>query len=64
MIRLMIAVVLGFLRVVGHKSPAYQAIAHMYVGAMFAHYKDRWSLILAIALTVLEAACFFMLRNQ
>jgi len=35
-VNLLIALVLAVLRIAGHKSEAFQAIAHMYVGGLFA----------------------------
>jgi 1,4-dihydroxy-2-naphthoate octaprenyltransferase len=66
----LIAVVLGGLRIVGVKHEAFQAVAHLYVGFLFgvgaATYvegnTDRGCLWLAIGLSVLELVCFLVFR--
>lgn len=58
-----IAVALGVLRVMGHKSEAFQAVAHLYVGGLFGAFfagRVRLYLYLAIGLSLTEAACFLL----
>lgn len=59
------AVVLGAFRLCGLKSEPFQAIAHVYVGALFGAYlvgRRRLYLVLAVALTVLEVIAFVAFR--
>jgi hypothetical protein len=69
-ILLIVAIVLGALRIGGHTSEAYQAVAHLFVGGLFAagyvKYQYTWTnggqiamnkIWLGVALSVLEVAC-------
>jgi hypothetical protein len=63
---LAVALALGAIRVAGHTSPAFQAAAHLFVGVLFGAWfmgRERWNawlLYLALALSVLELACFLL----
>lgn len=66
---LLIAVILGLIRVFGEKGQAFQAAAHFYVaGLIVAAYYDKKNRVhfgfLAVALTVLEVVCFFTLKGK
>jgi hypothetical protein len=60
----MTSVLLAVLRVAGIKHPAFQAVAHLWVGfllgAWAAGYR-LWFLGLAVGLSVVEVVCFFVL---
>ena len=59
--------VLGALRVLGHKSQAFQAAAHLYMGAMGATwwYTRNPALIwLFVGLSVLEVVCFVVQHRK
>lgn len=75
MIRIVISVVIAGLRIAGIHSALYQAAAHLFVGGLFAAWwtqrgKGFWdvdakgftNLLLAIALTIVEVACFVWFR--
>ena len=54
-----IAVILGALRVLGVKHPAFQAAAHLYVGGLFTAYafsRRPLHLLTALAITAVEVA--------
>ena len=56
-----VAVVLGALRVVGFKSPAYQAVAHLFVGFLIGGAVMTGGglyAVLAVGLSVVEVAVF------
>lgn len=65
------AVVLAGLRIAGIKHPAFQAVAHLYVGFLFGAWadsrahgnSDRGCFWLAIALSVVELICFLTFRH-
>ena len=75
MLRFTLCVVLGGLRVAGVTSPAFQAVAHLFVGGLFGGWlvlrqeidtvsveeanKNFW---MAIGLSVLELVCFLWFR--
>ena len=60
-----VALALAFLRVAGHRSSFFQAVAHLFVGGLFgAWMHDRTAkpyLYLALGLTAVEVACFLLL---
>lgn len=61
---LLAAIAIALLRVMGHKSEAFQAIAHLEVGGLFGAWfatRDRGYLGLALALTLVEVICFLLL---
>jgi hypothetical protein len=65
MLWILIAVILGGLRIAGVKHLAFQAAAHLYLGWLIGvwWYGDkRLALWLAIALSILEVACFFSVK--
>lgn len=56
-------VALAAMRIAGHKEEWFQALAHLYVGIMIGSYfgsrcEDRGAMLMAVALTVVEVACF------
>jgi hypothetical protein len=56
---------LAALRIAGHKSPAFQAVAHIFVGGLFGAWAHggkpaRPYLWLAVLLSLVELACFLM----
>ena len=62
---LIIAIVLGVLRIHGIKHEAFQAAAHLYVGGLLGAYfsgKNKEFLWIAIGLSVLEVVCFFLVK--
>lgn len=66
MIAVTAAVGLGIARVGGVRLPGFQAVAHLYVGALFvggATGGGRWLLWLAAGLTLVEGLCFVFLVN-
>jgi hypothetical protein len=57
------AVALGLLRAAGVKSVLFQANAHLFVGGLIGAYavgRDKLYLWLAVALSVVETICFFL----
>lgn len=67
LVNLAFAVVLAILRATGHKSEAFQAVAHLYEGGLFAAYVwggDRFYLDLFVGLAIIETLCFFALGNR
>lgn len=64
---LMIALTLSVVRIIGIKSIAFQAIAHLFVGGLIgaactSETSRRWVyLAVAVTLSVVETACFFYL---
>lgn len=77
MINVIIAIVLGTLRIIGVKHIAFQAIAHLYVGGLFTAGYCNWSsaytesrkasrlyLFLGIFLSILELTCFIIMRKH
>jgi hypothetical protein len=57
-----VAFVLAALRIAGHKSQAFQAVAHLFVGALLGQsYYEGWrrspSFWLAVVLSIIELAC-------
>lgn len=57
---IIIALVLGSLRIYGVKHEAFQAVAHLYVGGLFGAWlvtKEKFYLWIFIILTVLETVC-------
>lgn len=65
MLLVAIAVALGGIRIFGIKSALFQAVAHLYVGGLFAVYFKTWErfyLYLALGLTLLEVVCFLLLK--
>ena len=65
LVNVLISVALGIPRILGYKSQAYQAIAHLYVGGLFAAWwtgGNRGLLWIAIGLSILELACFLWFR--
>lgn len=63
-----VAVVLAVLRMAGFASAFFQAIAHVFVGGLFAAWiadrQNRKYLALGIALTVVEVGCFLILGRS
>jgi hypothetical protein len=62
-----IAIALGILRVAGHKSQRFQAIAHLFVGGLFTAAYFRWDAVLlavAVALSLVELATFLVQRAR
>jgi len=70
-VNIAIALLLAGIRIAGHKSPSFQAVAHLFVGGCLGvwlaplgtswlDWKSMW-LWLAIALSVIEVICFFTL---
>jgi hypothetical protein len=62
----LIAVALGAVRIAGHTGIPFQAVAHVYVGAMFgAYWAGRRELYAALAggLTAIEVICFIFFRH-
>ena len=70
-----IAVIFAIIRIAGHKSEAFQAVAHLFVGWLFGaayfQYRPRKSSamparlppsMLPIALSLIELACFLWFR--
>jgi hypothetical protein len=58
------ATLLAAVRVAGHRSPAFQAVAHLYVGGLLGAWAATHRaapLLLAAALSAVEIACFFFL---
>lgn len=61
------AAVLAGLRIAGHKSEVFQAVAHLYTGGLVGGYfgsgrKDKVCLALAVGLSVVETICFLIGR--
>ncbi len=60
---LLLALLIGGLRVFGVTHVAYQAAAHLFVGGLFGAWlmdkHRKWLLVLFVAMTVLETICFF-----
>lgn len=67
----LIALTLAIVRIAGHKSPAFQAVSHIFVGWLMGagiyQYRSTWTeggeeamkkIWLAIGLSVVETACF------
>lgn len=74
-IRIVVSLVIAGLRIAGVTHESYQAAAHLFVGGLVAAYwtqrgtgfwdvdsKGFTNLLLAIALTVVEVACFLWFR--
>lgn len=62
-----ITILLCFLRIIGEKSPSFQASAHLFVGGLIGAYAVRhnpWWIALSIVLCVVEVACFFAFREK
>ena len=64
---ILIGVVLGLLRAFGHKSQAFQAIAHLYMGGLIA----AWWILrvplygwLVIILSLVEVVCFVAFKGR
>lgn len=67
MIVVILAIVIGLLRVAGVKTLLCQALAHCFVGGLFGAYfagKNKQYLILALSLTVLETVVFLATRHS
>lgn len=74
MIRIAISIVLAVLRIAGIHTAAYQAAAHLFVGALIGAFVIQWdrdgwggyhqrlNLWLTVALSVVEVACFVWFR--
>jgi hypothetical protein len=69
MLAILIAVALAALRIAGHKSEAFQAVAHLFVGGLLTYgwevdksrfHPKTWELSawLAVSLSAVEVACF------
>lgn len=61
---ILLAIVIGSLRVAGVKSELFQAIAHLYVGGLLGCYagtSHEFWLYLAWILSLLELVCFLVL---
>lgn len=59
------SVALALIRAGGEMGQAFQAVAHVFVGGLFAAYattKRPIHLVLAIALSVVEVACFLYFK--
>jgi hypothetical protein len=72
-VNILIAVALAALRIAGHKSEAFQAAAHLFVGGLLTagwvadksrFWPSTWKFYtwLAIALSVVEVACFIWFK--
>ena len=66
-----LSVTIGALRILGFRSPAYQANAHIFVGIIFWAWvvaRERrtqtFLVVTLIALTVLETLCFLWFKSQ
>jgi hypothetical protein len=62
-----IALVLGTLRVLGHKSQAFQAIAHLFVGGLFGAWMAGHNTVfitVAVLLSIVELLCFLFLKKE
>lgn len=70
-----VAFILAVLRIAGHKSEAFQAVAHLFVGGLFTaawwQYRETWTeggkaamhkSYLAIGLSLIELACALWFR--
>ena len=59
---LITSIILGALRIGGEKGEIFQAVAHLWVGGLFVAgtLRSRSVLWIAIALSVLELACFLV----
>lgn len=59
-VSIVVAFLLGFLRVYGVKNQSFQAFAHIYVGGLlvYARHGSEIALYQLIALTVVETFCF------
>ncbi len=59
---LITSIILGALRIGGEKGEFFQAVAHIWVGGLFVlgTLRSRSVLWIAIALSVLELACFLV----
>jgi hypothetical protein len=58
-----VATALAILRILGHRSLVFQAVAHLFVGGLVGAWllsRARLYLILAASLTVVEVACFLL----
>lgn len=63
-LRLVAALVLAGLRIAGWRSQSFQAIAHLYVGALiggFLVWPEWLDLVLAVGLSLVELYCFLTL---
>lgn len=65
----LISFVFAWLRMAGMKSPAFQGLAHIWVGLLFGAWlgaenpsRQRLPLWFALYLTLVEAACAFVFR--
>lgn len=63
----LVAIVLGLIRCLGVRHPAFQAAAHLYVGGMLGYVAAEWKggggrleLSLAVGLSLLEVVCFLL----
>lgn len=62
----LITLVLSVLRILGVKSIAYQAAAHLFVGGLFGAWlinKDKMNIFLFGFLTVVEIVCFIYFKH-
>jgi hypothetical protein len=62
---ILLTLALAAIRIAGHKSPAFQAIAHLWVGGLFGYwlrmrYESGKYLAMAVGLSLVELACFLM----
>lgn len=65
----LIAVAVGLLRITGLKHIAFQAVAHLFLGSLLTTSYWKWKdkigqfcFYTAIALSILEVACFFLVK--
>jgi hypothetical protein len=64
---LVLVIPLGLLRVFGHKSEIFQAVAHLYVGFLFGiglGKKNKVAIAIAVGLSVLELICFIVMKSH
>jgi heme/copper-type cytochrome/quinol oxidase subunit 4 len=76
---IIIAIILAIVRICGHKSQAFQAVAHLFVGACFSWWLCTWTVAgvglddrirggvifcVAAALSAIELACFLFLPKS
>jgi len=58
-------VILGLLRAAGHKSQAFQAVAHLYMGGLCAAWlitREPLYAWLVVVLSIVEVICFVVFR--
>ena len=61
------AIYFGACRIAGYKSPAFQAIAHLFVGLLIGMAYQGWLLypfVLVVALSIVEIICFLTMRSK